>query len=370
MPKTPDPTRQWLHHWQDETDAAYLYRLLAGLEKNPARAEIYKRLAVVEDRHGAIWQKVLADHGDARAPLRPSARSRLTAFVARRFGPGALTNVLLREEGREVRAYMALYASSEPGTTKDAALRLARESAQHAESLGGLTERSGEPWHQAESGGLLRNIVYGFNDGLTANFGLVAGVLGANVSTHFVLLSGAAGLIADSLSMGSSGYLAAKSEQEAHDHEIAMEADEIRMMPEIETEELALAYRAKGMAEADAERLARDVMSDPDRALDEKVRVELGFGARRSTPMREGWVTGVSTAVGAIIPVAPFVFLPPGPAMWTSFVISMAAHFAVGAARSVFTGRGVFRSGIDMFLVGLGVAAAGYLIGGWIAKIL
>src|SRR5439155_1065375 len=87
-----------------------------------------------------------------------------------------------------------------------------------------------EPWHKTESGGFLRNVVYGFNDGLTANFGLVAGVIGAAVAPHMVLLSGIAGMIADALSMGSSGYLAAKSEQEVYDHEIAMEKEEIRIM--------------------------------------------------------------------------------------------------------------------------------------------
>src|SRR5206468_3133778 len=100
-----------------------------------------------------------------------------------------------------------------------------------AETLGGMAGRSGEPWHRTESGGFLRNVVYGFNDGLTANFGLVAGVIGAAVAPHVVAVSGVAGMIADALSMGSSGYLAAKSEREVYAHEIEMEREEIKMMP-------------------------------------------------------------------------------------------------------------------------------------------
>jgi VIT1/CCC1 family predicted Fe2+/Mn2+ transporter len=86
--------------------------------------------------------------------------------------------------------------------------------------------------------------------------------------------------------------------------------------------------------------------------------------------LREGWITGAATAVGALIPVAPFLLLSGPAAIWTSFTISMLSHFGVGGARSFFTGRGVIRSGLDMFVVGLGVAGVGYVVGGWITKLL
>jgi VIT1/CCC1 family predicted Fe2+/Mn2+ transporter len=370
MPPDRETTDVWLEHWQDEADAAYLYRLLAEAEPAAQRKDVYRRLAAVEDRHAALWKKLLADAGVACGAPQPSRRARLLAWTARRFGPGILTGLLLREEGREVKGYMDLYRETAPGAAKDISLTLARESAQHAETLGALAGKSGEPWHQMESGGFLRSVVYGFNDGLTANFGLVAGVIGASVAPHVVLLSGVAGMVADALSMGSSGYLAAKSEQEVYQHEIAMEQEEIRLMPEAETEELALVYEAKGVKRDEARRMAVEVMKDPARALGEAVREELKIGAQHSTPLREGWVTGTSTAVGALIPVAPFLVLHGAWAIWTAFVIAMLSHFAVGAARSVFTGRGIFRSGIDMFVVGLGVAGVGYLVGGLIAKVL
>jgi len=371
-----ETTAVWLEHWQDEADAAFLYRLLAEAEPDGARQDVYRRLASVEDRHAALWRKLLSEAGIECGTPVPSRRARLLAWTARRFGPGVLTTMLLREEGREVRGYMDLYRETAPGAAKDVALLLARESAGHAETLGGLAGKSGEPWHQMESGGFLRNVVYGFNDGLTANFGLVAGVIGATVAPgaavapQVVLFSGVAGMVADALSMGASGYLAAKSEQEVYEHEIAMEADEIRLMPEVEADELALVYEAKGVAREEARRMASDVMKDPERALAEKVREELKIGAQHSTPLREGWITGTATAVGAFIPVAPFLALHGAAAVWTAFLIAMASHFAVGAARSVFTGRGIFRSGIDMFVVGLGVAAVGYVVGDLIARVL
>ncbi len=364
----------WLHHLEDEADAAYLYHELAQLERDPGRAELYAKLARVEERHVAVWQQLLTDHGHPVPASRPSTRARGMAWLARRFGPGFLAPMLLEEEGREVKGYLGMYRQAPDGAAGDTALLLARESAQHAESLAGIVGKEGEPWHKTGAGGLLRNLVYGFNDGLTANFGLVAGMLGAqgplNLSAHAIVVAGVAGMVADALSMGSSGYLAAKSEREVHEHEIAMEREEIRLMPELEREELALLYQAKGIPVAQAEELAAQVMSDPERALEEKVREELKIGEPNASPLREAWITGTATAVGAFIPVAPFLVTTGPWAIWTSFALSMLAHFGVGAARSFFTGRGIVRSGMDMFLVGLGVAGVGYLVGEWITRML
>jgi len=362
--------RTWLEHWQDEADAAYLYLVLADQEPDPKKKEVYRKLAGVEERHTQLWEQLLAKHGYAAAVRRPSLNARVRAWIGRRFGPRYLLPLLLREEGHEVKGYLDLHKEAQSEDARDVSLQLARESAAHAETLAALTGAGSEPWHRTGSGGFLRNVVYGFNDGLTANFGLVAGVIGAEVAPHIVLVSGISGMIADALSMGASGYLAAKSEQEVYAHEIAMERDEIRLMPEVEEEELALLYQAKGIEPETARRMAADVMRDPQRALGEQVREELKIGEAHATPLKEGWVTGVATAVGALIPVAPFLVLSGRAAAWTAFTIAMLSHFVVGAARSVFTGRGVIRSGIDMFVVGLGVAAVGYVVGDVIAKLL
>jgi VIT1/CCC1 family predicted Fe2+/Mn2+ transporter len=361
------------HHWQDEADAAYLYRLLSAAESDAKKSDLYRRLAEVEDRHVQIWASLLRDHGRDPGSFRPSARTRLLAGLGRVFGPGFLLPMLLAEEGREVKGYLDMHrrtARGTPGATES--LTLARESAEHASTLNTISGKSGEPWHRTESGGFLRNVVYGFNDGLTANFGLVAGVIGASSQTahHTVIVAGVAGLIADALSMGSSGYLAAKSEQEVYANEIAMERDEIALMPDVERDELALIYEAKGMNADSAHALATEVMADPERMLDEQVQEELGIGAPHMSPLREGWVTGVATAVGAFIPVFSFLIWSGMTAVVVAFAVAMASHWIVGAARSVFTGRGVFRSGLDMFVIGLGVAIAGYFVGEWVARII
>jgi VIT1/CCC1 family predicted Fe2+/Mn2+ transporter len=361
------------HHWQDEADAAYLYRLLAEIEKEVAKRDVYMRLAEVEDRHVAIWGKLLTEQGHPPRPFRPSTRTRMLARLGRMMGPGFLLPMLLEEEGREVKGYLDLHRSTAQGAPGSGeALLLARESADHASTLAGLAGRDAEPWHRTGAGGLLRNVVYGFNDGLTANFGLVAGVIGASAAQQHsaVVVAGVAGLIADALSMGSSGYLAAKSELEVYAHEIAMERDEVALMPEVERDELALIYQARGMEREAAEALATNVMGDPHRMLEEQVREELKIGEPGMSPLREAWVTGLATGLGAIIPVAPFFFWSGAPAIVTAFTLAMLSHFLVGAARSIFTGRGVVRSGLDMFVIGLGVAVVGYYVGNWVGKLL
>ena len=368
-----DPLENFHHHWQDEADAAYLYRLLAGLEADAKRRSVFERLAEVEDRHTVIWAELIRTSGGTVPAFRPTGRTRLLAFLGRRFGPNFLLPMLLAEEGREVKGYLDMHRETPqnaPGSAES--LLLAKESKEHAHEIAGLAGRDGEPWHQTESGGVLRNVVYGFNDGLTANFGLVAGVLGATAAEqhHMVIVAGVAGLVADALSMGSSGYLAAKSEQEVYANEIAMERDEIALMPEVERDELALIYEAKGMAPEHARERAAELMKNPERMLAEKVQEELKIGGHEQSPMREAWVTGLATGVGALIPVAPFFFATGSVAIWLAFTLAMASHFLVGAGRSVFTGRGVFRSGIDMFVVGLGVAVAGYYVGAWIASLI
>ena len=373
MPHTTTPDiHAFEHHWQDEADAAFLYRALASVEPDAKKRDVYSRLAQVEDRHVEIWGKLLTELGHAPKSFTPTARSRLLAWLGRRFGPGFLLPHLLREEGREVKGYLDLHRNTPAGAPGGGeALLLARESAEHASELAGISGKPGEPWHRTESGGFLRNVVYGFNDGLTANFGLVAGVIGATSAAQHqaVVVAGVAGLIADALSMGSSGYLAAKSEQEVYAYEIAMERDEVALMPELERDELALIYEAKGMAPESAMAMATEVMADPQRMLQEQVREELGISDPHMSPLREAWVTGLATAFGAVIPVFPFFIFAGKSAIVLSFVLSMASHFLVGAARSVFTGRSLFRSGLDMFVVGLGVAVVGYFVGDWVGRL-
>lgn len=350
-------------HWQNEGESVLLYRALAEIEPDERHRRLYLRLADVEAEHQEAFARLLAEHGVQVGGFRPSLRARFLVWLVRHGGSSTVLTLRIADEAHEVKSHLRERQTRMPSGASELSERVALDEARHMGLLIELTGRRGEPWHRIESGGFLRNVVYGFNDGLTANFGLVMGVLGAETPVSFVLLAGLAGLVADALSMGSSGYLAAKSEQEVYQHEIALEREEIRLMPEVEAEELALLYEAKGMPASAARQAAAQVMADPKIALQEKAREELGVVRNVGSPLREGLLTGAATALGALIPVLPFFFGRGPEAIWASVSISMLSHFVVGAARSLFTGRGVFRSGLDMFLVGLGIAAVGYLVG-------
>ena len=331
-------TARLLAHWQDEGDAVFLYRNLSEAEEDPKRRSFFREMAEIEIQHQSILLQLLEKGGMSPPGFSPSWRVRLLLQYGKLCGTQTLLPLLIRSEAREMRNYLQESILSEGGRSQVMS-QIARESGEHARQLmdfGGQTE---EPWHRVRSGGFLRSVVYGFNDGLTANFGLVMGVIGAQVDHHIVLVSGLAGMLADALSMGSSGYLAAKSENEVYANEIRMDSES-------------------------AHSRAETVMQDKTRSLEEKVRLELGLSLDPGmTPLKEGGITGVATAFGALIPIVPFIFSRGTVAVATSFVICMFSHFLVGAGRSVFTGRGLIRSGFDMFLVGLGVALIGYYFG-------
>jgi VIT1/CCC1 family predicted Fe2+/Mn2+ transporter len=344
-----------LEHWQDESDAAFIYENLARrLDGDDRRA--LERLAREEHGHREYFERRLGE----RPAYRPSAGARRTLTLARLVGPKFVLTLLRQQEGREVKRFLD---EARAGQYDEGLARLARESAAHAQLLGRLTGARGDPWHHNETGGMLRNVVYGFNDGLTANFGLIAGVIGAAVSRELVLLTGISGLVASAFSMGASGYLAAQSQREVDQNEVNTQRAELLLWPEREEEYLASSFEEKGLTREEARTAAHRVMSDPEIALRELSREKLGIGEGGDTPLREGFITGLATVFGALVPIVPFFFTGGALAGWTAFAVAMIAHFLVGAARATFTGRGWFRSGWDMFVVGLGVAAAGYAVG-------
>ncbi len=350
-------------------DAAWLYRQLAAAERDETRRSIFERLAHVEDAHVERWRGLFQAAGASVPDHSPSFQTRMLAWAGQRFGSSAVLPIIVRQEAQEVGAYLRLARKSKQKSTREAAMAIATESAEHAQNLSESMGREGEPWHVTTGSGYLRSVVYGFNDGLTANFGLVAGVVGADVAPHLVVVTGMAGAMADALSMGSSGFLAAKSEAEVAARQIAIEKEEMRLMPDLEEQELAIILEAKGLTAERARETAKAMMKNPEQALATKVQEELGIHPPAVTPLADGLVTGSATAVGAVIPIVPFLMMEPGAAIWVSLTVSMLAHFGVGAARSVFTGRGLWASGRDMFLVGFGVAAAGYVLGDLLGRL-
>ena len=356
----------WRENWRRELEGAYLYKVLA---KRARRAETARALAEMgeqEEQHATLWAALCREAGAGERPPHRDLRVFIIAWLGRLFGAEAVLGLLVQDELSDIATYVDQAVASDD---QERYKMVVGDETAHARSLqilrGGEARPDDEPWHRASgAGGILRQVVYGFNDGLTANFGLVMGVIGANVSDAVVLLAGLAGLLADALSMASSGYLASRSEDEVRQYHLKLERAEIEFMPSEERDELARLYQRKGLTAEEAGSVADRLMGNPGAALAQLARDELGIDPEPSgSPLQEGVVTGIATGLGAFIPLLPFLVVHGPEAIWIAVAISMLAHFAVGAGRAVFTGRRALRSGFDMFVVGMGVALVTYLIG-------
>ena len=216
-----------------------------------------------------------------------------------------------------------------------------------------------------QPGSWIGDAIYGVNDGLGAIFGIVSGVSGATAGdSKYVLLAGLSGMIASALSMGSGAYLAAKSEREIYMAEVAREREAIEMNGPEARELLSLYYQVKGLPEADALHMVNHIASDPEQLLRALSSERLGSSEEAlSNPLVSASSGALSTAIGASIPIIPFFFLSGIDAVIAAAVISLAAHFAVGAAKSLITVRSWWSSGFEMTVVGAVEGAVTYGIG-------
>lgn len=364
---TSDKRTRYRENLQGEVDGASLYRALADVETDPKLAEVYRRLAAVEESHARYWEKELARLG-ARIPgLRPGFRTRALAFLARRFGPAFVLPVINTLEQSDSGGYdkqPEAVAGGLPQAERSHA-RLLSAIANPRTGLEGGTIARLEGRHRAMGGNSLRAAVLGANDGLVSNLSLVMGVAGAEASNASILLTGLAGLVAGACSMAMGEWLSVNSSRELYQKQIATEAMELEEVPEEEKEELVLIYQAKGLSEAEARALANQLLSDKSTALDTLVREELGIDPKELGGSAWG-AAGVSFLLfsfGAIFPVAPYFLLEGASALLASLGLSGLALAGIGAGTSLFTGRGALFSAFRQLAIGFAAAGVTYGIG-------
>ncbi|HBY93069.1 MAG TPA: rubrerythrin family protein, partial [Chloroflexi bacterium] len=219
--------------------------------------------------------------------------------------------------------------------------------------------------HRATSGNALRAAVLGANDGLVSNLSLVMGVAGAELAGKAILITGLAGLLAGATSMAMGEWLSVQSSRELYQRQIEIEAEEISANPKEEEEELALIYQAKGLAADQARELAARLIADEATALDTLAREELGINPEELGG--SAWEAAATSfflfAIGAIIPVSPFIFLSGLTAVFASLLLSAAALFLIGAGITLLTGRSVLYTGLRQVLFGLVAAGFTYALG-------
>ena len=213
--------------------------------------------------------------------------------------------------------------------------------------------------------GALRAAIFGMNDGLVSNLSLIFGVAGSGLDRDVVVIAGIAGLLAGAFSMAAGEYVSMKVQREVFEHLIHTEAHEIATQPEEEERELADIYEAKGLGSESAASIAAEVMKDPPIALETHAREELGIDMEEGlgSPWAAAGSSFVMFAIGASIPLLPFLFASGRPAVIVSATLSGVTLFGVGGAMTVLTGRGLLFSGARMFAIGAVAAAITYGVG-------
>ncbi len=353
---------RWSANLQAEVDGEYLYRAMAANAGDPRLAELYVTMAEAEGRHARLWRDRL-EAAAVRVDPRPSARARILGFIARRFGAGLVAPSVASDE-RQSR-FMYDEQPEAAGTS------LPEDERSHARILHGITGGASgamlarfEGRHRAIGGNALRAGVLGANDGLVSNFSLVMGVAGASAENTPVVIAGVAGLLAGSLSMALGEWLSVQSSRELYANQIAIEAEELIAFPEEEEEELRLIYEAKGLDPPEARKLAhRIVTGDPGVALDTMAREELGIDPDELGG--SAWVAAFTSfalfAVGAVVPLIPFLV---GSGVWAivaASAMSGVALFGLGAAITLMTGKHPLVAGLRQ--LGFGMAAAAITFG-------
>ena len=372
--------------WQAEMEGYHTYRALADRDTDPVRAQVLRHLAAAELEHAELWHGRIVELGGSEPVYSGKEGGEADSLANRAGGIRMALRRLEIEESRHIARYgEQLKALGDEGSI--AILdHVIEDEKDHYRELGSLLRGhyqapAGAPKIDAKAvldemlakrnqgrkqpGSWIGDAIYGVNDGLGAIFGIVSGVSGATAgNSKYVLLAGLSGMIASALSMGSGAYLAAKSEREIYQAEVAREREAIRMNPAEARELLALYYQVKGLPEADALHMVNHIASDPEQLLRALLSERLGSSEEAlSNPMVSASSGALSTAVGAIIPVIPFFFLQGVPAVIAAAVVSLAAHFAVGAAKSLITVRSWWSSGLEMTLVGALEGAVTYGIG-------
>ena len=362
----PDREDRYRYYLQAEREAVALYTVLAEAERDPNRAQIFRELAQVEERHVAHWAEKLGTPVTDLPPFRPGFRVRSLGWLARWLGTRRVLPLVMRIEAEDTDMY-----SGEP----EAGSIVADEQG-HSRILQDLREGSypGSDfghggWHRAATGGAFRAAVLGGNDGLVSNFSLVWGVAGGTSNPEVVLLAGVAGLVAGAFSMAAGEYVSMRADRDLAEHKIEMERRELEEIPQEEKEELALIYRLKGLTREEADLLAERIMQNPDVALDTMVREELGLNpSQLGSPWGAAISSFLSFAAGATVPVLPYALGIGDPAFVLSGALSGIALLAVGATLSSLSGKSGLRGGLRMLLIGTVAAGITFGIGSLIGS--
>jgi VIT1/CCC1 family predicted Fe2+/Mn2+ transporter/rubrerythrin len=374
-----EATQRLLDAWHGELRARAQYEILAARVRDPKQAAIIRQIAEAEGRHRERVEKRLQELG---VPIPSADGARLSWLQRLQAQLAPVSVVIARMESAEQSEIDDRYQRSTGDAQTDEVLRSIRVEEQgHSRSLDEIQAAHAtdvkkptgtqsrldrilhrETWHRTGAG-WISGAIYGANDGLAAVFGIVAGVSGATGGSSFVLTAGLSGAVASGLSMATGAFLASRSEKEVAEANLARERQEVMENPDEEKEELSLFYQLKGFDAETANMVAERLAKNPDAMLMAQAAEELGGAEVGGDPLQSAAAAGISTFVGAMVPVIPFFFLRGTTGVVVAAVVSLVAHFLVGAAKSLFTLRKWWSAGLEMTLAGVIVGGITYGLG-------
>ena len=351
---SPATIRRWRQYLADERAEAAVYRDLASRRVGEER-DILLGLAEAEGRHEAHWLDLLGDYSGK--PLRSGVRTRFLGFLARRFGSVFVLALAQRAEGRSP------YAED-----PDATVTMAADERIHGEVVRALATRG-----RKRLSGSFRAAVFGANDGLVSNLSLILGVGASGVSTHVILLTGVAGLLAGALSMGAGEYVSVHSQRELLEASTP-DPDSYEAVSQLDANanELALLYRAQGMGVEEADAHADRVLEGSAQHLALQGPEAAAADGHEAGDEHEAVGTGLGAAVssfcffasGAIIPVLPYLFGLQGLlAVVVSTVMVGLSLLATGATVGLLSGASPLKRGLRQLIIGYSAATVTYLLG-------
>jgi VIT1/CCC1 family predicted Fe2+/Mn2+ transporter len=340
-----------LDNWSEEKQSSYLYKIIASKETSPKFKEMFLQLAEAAEEQSEIWAKLISKAGKVLPSYKPDFRTRVVGRLIRLFGPQKIKAILAAMKIRGLSVYSVTPPLEEHPFPKNI-------------SEIGLKHRS------TGALGNLRAAVFGINDGLLSNTSLILGVAGAEAQHPILVVAGIAGLLAGSFSMAAGEYISVKSQKEMFEYQIGLEREELKQYPEAEAAELTLIYKNRGLSKEEAEKLAKKMIADPERGLDTLAREELGINPEDLvSPWGAALSSFLSFAVGAFIPLAPFVFSSHLLDLRPTLIATGLSLFGVGALLSLFTGRNSLWSGIRMVLIGGGAGLLTYFAGSLLSNL-
>ncbi|HVE44649.1 MAG TPA: VIT1/CCC1 transporter family protein [Gammaproteobacteria bacterium] len=318
--------------WWEEKRSAYLYGTMARYEANVLHKKLFLDLKEAAEKQAHVWEEKMHQSGVPTPLFQPDFRTKLVARLVKWLGTDSMHSIL---------------------------------SAMKIRGMSVFTHYHREHRHTGiSSANNLRAAVFGINDGLISNMSLILGIAGASQSQHFIVIAGIAGLLAGACSMGAGEYISVRSQREVFEYQIAVEQKELEEYPEEEAEELSLIYQARGVPKAEATHLANIMIANPETGLNALVREELGLNPEELvSPMGAMLSSFFSFAIGAFVPIAPFLFDGLSKSLCISLISTGLTLFSIGAILSLYTNKNPLWQGLRMLFVGCLAGSLTYLIG-------